>query len=82
MNTQKEIINSREVVELTGFSMSWLRKAVKNNLISYYKPNARTTFFKRSDIEAYMLSNHYPAKSTMNAKESAKSYFHNGGRNA
>lgn len=82
MNSPKNIITSREVLELTGFSMSWLRKAVRNNLISYYKPNSKTIFFKRSDVEAYLLSNHYPAKSIMDAKESAKSYFNNGGKNA
>lgn len=82
MNSTKKILTSKEVIELTGYSESWLRKAVQKNVISYYKPNSKTIFFKRSDIEAYMLSNYHPAKEELSAKDKARTYFTKGVRNA
>lgn len=75
MRTPEKILTAKEVAEMTGFTISWVRKVVREKLITYYKPNRNTLFFKRSDVLEYLLSNKYPSKSMLDVKDTARSYF-------
>lgn len=75
MKNQNEIMTAQGVANYTGFSLSWVRKAVSNGTLTFYKPNLKTIFFKRSDIEAYIFSNRIPARGELAAKIASDSYF-------
>ncbi|MER3318884.1 MAG: helix-turn-helix domain-containing protein [Allomuricauda sp.] len=52
---EKNILNLKEACEYTGFSKSHLYKLTHYRKIDHYKPNGKNIFFKKVDLEAYML---------------------------
>lgn len=57
MKTNKEILNFKEVLEYTGFSKSYLYKLTSGQILPCSKPGGKLLYFRRSDIDAYLLSN-------------------------
>lgn len=55
--TLKEILNVKEVSELTGMSISYIYKLTHTKQLTCYKPNGKLIFFKRSEVESWLLSN-------------------------
>jgi len=53
----KEILNISEAAEYTGLSKSYLYKKISLRSIPFYKLGGKLVYFKRSDLEAYLLSN-------------------------
>lgn len=54
---QKEILNPDELCDYTGFSKSYLYKLTHRREIPYYCPNGKLIFFKRTEIDAWLLKN-------------------------
>jgi len=54
---QKEILNPDELCNYTGFSKSYLYKLTHRREIPYYCPNGKLIFFKRSEIDFWLLRN-------------------------
>jgi putative excisionase len=54
---EKTFLNFREVLEYTGFSKSYLYKLTSGQILPCYKPGGKLLYFRRSDIDAYLLSN-------------------------
>lgn len=54
----KEIFNLKEVLEYTGLSKSYLYKLTSSHKIPCSKPGGKLLFFRKSDIDNYLLSNH------------------------
>ncbi len=53
----KEVFNIEELVLYTGFSKNYVYKLTSTNLIPYYSPNGKKIFFKKSEIDEWLLSN-------------------------
>jgi len=58
---KKDILNLKEACKYTGLSKSKLYKISSNQKIAVSKPEG-TLYFKRQDLDAYMLSNYIPSR--------------------
>ncbi|MGI6572409.1 MAG: helix-turn-helix domain-containing protein [Fermentimonas sp.] len=56
----KEILTFREALQLLGVSKSFLYKLTSSRSIRFYKPNNGKLYFKRKDLEEWMLQNEKP----------------------
>ena len=54
---QKEVLNIKEASELTGYKRSTLYRMCNEAAIPHYKPSGGRTFFKRTELETWLLSN-------------------------
>tara|TARA_B100000287_G_scaffold272408_1_gene256541 strand:- start:898 stop:1113 length:216 start_codon:yes stop_codon:yes gene_type:complete len=54
---EKEILNTDEVVELTGLAKSYLYKLTSSRQIPHYKPNGKLLFYNKSDVLNYLTRN-------------------------
>ncbi|RYH74456.1 DNA-binding protein [Flavobacteriaceae bacterium 144Ye] len=53
----KDILNFEEALSYLKVSKSFLYKMTSKGEITYYKPNGKLIFFKRSDLDNWMLNN-------------------------
>ncbi|MDM9630256.1 helix-turn-helix transcriptional regulator [Robiginitalea aurantiaca] len=60
---EKEILTVDEAASFTGFSKSHIYKLVHYRRIDHYKPNGKNIFFRKEDLEAYLLQGKREAKS-------------------
>ncbi|AYN69070.1 DNA-binding protein [Euzebyella marina] len=72
---EKNILNLKEACHYTGFSKSHLYKLTHYRKIIHYKPNGKNIFFKKSDLEAYMLRGKREAKPVLDMEEKAANYI-------
>ena len=54
--TNKAVLTTRELAVYTGWSLSYIYKLTMSNTIPYSKPNGKTCFFDREEIERYLMS--------------------------
>lgn len=54
---QKEILSFNEAVTYLDVSKSYLYKLTSTNKISFSKPNNKLIYFKRIDLDNWMLQN-------------------------
>lgn len=59
--SKKEILSFEDAISYTGLSPSKLYKMTSKNVISYSKPEGKI-FFKRKDLDEYMMSKEIPSK--------------------
>jgi len=57
LRTQKTTFNLDDLCSYTGLSKSAVYKLTQRRLIPYSKPNSKIIFFKKDDVDAYLLSN-------------------------
>lgn len=57
VSTAKQILTVEDLINYTGFSRSYIYKLVHKNVISYYKPNGKTLFFQKNEIDEWLLQN-------------------------
>lgn len=72
IGTSKQIFTVDDVVNYTGFSKSYVYKLVHNNILPYSKPNNRTLFFTKSEIDEWLMKN--KSKSISQIEQEAVSY--------
>ena len=53
----KTVLNIDEVASLTGYSKQYLYKLTSKNKIPHYKPHGKNIFFKKEELESWMLQN-------------------------
>lgn len=53
----KEVLNFNEACEYLELSQSHLYKMTSTAVIPYYKPNGKKVYFKRIELEAWLLRN-------------------------
>ncbi|WP_343664592.1 helix-turn-helix domain-containing protein [Chryseobacterium mucoviscidosis] len=53
----KLLFNIDEVATYTGLSKQYLYKLTSKNEIPHYKPNGKNIFFKKNEIDAWLLRN-------------------------
>ncbi|MFD1631065.1 helix-turn-helix domain-containing protein [Pseudopedobacter beijingensis] len=54
---QKPILNIEEFCRYTGFSKSFAYKLTSTKRIQFSCPNGKLIFFKKTDVDAFLLSN-------------------------
>jgi excisionase family DNA binding protein len=64
----KEIFNLQEASKYLGLSKSALYKKTSLNVIPFYKPNGKIIYFKKADLDDYMLSNRQPTDDEIREK--------------
>ena len=52
---EKNILNLSEASSFTGYSKSHLYKLTHFRKIDHYKPNGKNIFFKKEDLENFLL---------------------------
>ena len=52
-----EIFNFNDACTFLNYSKSYLYKLTYSRQIEHYKPNGKKIYFKRSDLEAWLLRN-------------------------
>jgi excisionase family DNA binding protein len=72
IGTSKEIFTVDDVVNYTGFSKSYVYKLVHKSILPYSKPNNRTLFFTKTEIDEWLLQN--KSKSVAQIQQEAISY--------
>lgn len=72
IGTSKQIFTVDDVVNYTGFSKSYVYKLVHNNILPYSKPNNRTLFFTKTEIDDWLMKN--KSKSISQIEQEAVSY--------
>lgn len=54
---QKEVLSMSEAALYTGISKSTLYKLTCNRMIPHYKPTGKMCFFKREELEEWLVAN-------------------------
>ena len=68
----KEILTLEEAAQYLHVSKSYLYKQTSRKLIPYYKPTGKLCYFKRQDLDAWLLSGRVSTQAEI--AERAKSY--------
>ena len=55
--SQKDILCFREACQFLSLSSSYLYKLTHKQQIPYYKPGGKKIYFKRSELESWLLKN-------------------------
>ncbi len=57
VSSVKQILTVEDLINYTGFSRSYIYKLVHKNIIPYSKPNGKTLFFQKNEIDTFLLQN-------------------------
>lgn len=68
LSISKEILTAEETASYMGVSMSYLYKLTAGRKIPHYKPMGKICYFKRSEVEQWMLSNRISTEQEINNK--------------
>lgn len=67
---QKSVLTFDEFCTYTGISKSWAYKLTSNREVPHFKPNDKKIYFKKEDIDKWLLQN--PIKTISQLKSEAK----------
>lgn len=70
---EKNILSFVEAAAYTGFAESYLYKLTSARKIPHYKPTGRKLFFKRDELDAWILRN--PVKTDEQLDREAATYI-------
>lgn len=59
LSTTKEVLTAEEAARYMGMSMSYVYKLTNRGLIPFYKPTGKMVYFKRTELEQWLLANRY-----------------------
>lgn len=54
---QKEVLTRAEAAAYMGYSVGYVNQLCARRAITFYKPLGKATFFKRTELEAWMCRN-------------------------
>lgn len=69
----KKVLSLEEAAEYSGYKKSYLQKLTSGGVISHSKPNGKSIFFNREELEAWLLRN--PRKGLVEIKEEEATYI-------
>ena len=72
VGSSKEILTVEDLINYTGFKRSYIYKLVHYNKIPYSKPNGKSLFFEKSEVDAWLLQN--KSKSIKDIKQRALTF--------
>ncbi|MBK6978382.1 MAG: helix-turn-helix domain-containing protein [Cytophagaceae bacterium] len=64
----KEVLNFTEATKYLEVSASHLYKLTSANIIPFYKPNGKKLYFKREELNDWLLSNRFSTKEEIESK--------------
>lgn len=65
---QKKVLNSDEAAKYLGFQKSYLYKLTSNGEIPHYKPQGKSLFFKRAELDQWLTRNRVASKHELETK--------------
>ena len=65
---KKEVLNSKEASQYLKLSRSHLYRLTSAGSIPHYRPNGKKFYFKRSELESWLLGYHITAQETQISK--------------
>lgn len=54
---QKDVLNFEEFCEYVGISKSYGYKLTSRRVVPYYNPNGKIIYFKKEEVDKWLLSN-------------------------
>ena len=57
MIAAKSMLNIKEAAIILGMTIEGVRYLVRNNTLPYYKPNVHRLYFKKSEVEDWIMQN-------------------------
>lgn len=72
MIAAKSMLNIKEAAIILGMTIEGVRYLVRNNTLPYYKPNVHRLYFKKSELEDWMMQNR--SKSMTEIESEAAAY--------
>ena len=72
VSSVKQILTVEDLSNYTGFSRSYIYKLVHKSIIPYSKPNGKTLFFQKNEIDEWLLQN--KSSSISQLEQKANSY--------
>lgn len=79
----KDVFNMDDLVAYTGLTKGYLYRLVCERAIPYYKGNGKMNYFKRDDVNAWLLRNRIKSQAEIDAAAAAyvvKNPIRKGGR--
>lgn len=64
----KSILNIEEVSIYTGLSKLYLYKLTSKNGIPHYKPNGKNVYFKKEEVDNWLLRNRQSTNEELNSE--------------
>ena len=71
MIAAKNVLNIKEAAFILGMSVNGVRFIVRQHEIPCYKPNVNRLYFKKSDLEDWMLQNRSKSMSEIESEAAA-----------
>ena len=72
MIAAKNMLNIKEAAIILNMTVEGVRYNVRNNTLPYYKPNINRLYFKKSELEDWMMQNR--SKSMKEIESEAAAY--------
>lgn len=72
MIAAKSMLNIKEAAFILGMTVEGVRMNVRNHILPYYKPNINRLYFKKSELEDWMMQNR--SKSMAEIESEATAY--------
>lgn len=69
----KEILTAEEVAKYTNYKKSHVYKLTSGNKIPHYKPGGKKLYFRRSEIDEWLLKNKIQTEEEL--QEAARSFL-------
>lgn len=73
IGSSKEILTVEDLINYTGYKRSYVYKLVHRNIIPFSKPNGKTLFFEKTEIDEWLLRN--KSQSVSQIEDKAKKYI-------
>lgn len=70
----KDVLNLKEASFILGLQPETVRKMVQRHKLACYKPNHNKLFFKKSELEVWMLQNRVSSQAEIESKAEAAAY--------
>ena len=72
MLAQKEVLSLDELAEYTGWKKSHIYRMTSQRTIPFYKPMGGNIFFKRSEIDEWLLRNRQSTAEELSSKATTR----------
>ena len=67
----KNVLNIQEAAIILGMTVEGVRYNVRNNILPYYNPNVNRLYFKKSELEDWMMQNRSKSMAEIESEEAA-----------
>jgi excisionase family DNA binding protein len=72
---EKQIFTVERAAEHYGLSKSYLYKLAHYKRVAYHKPNKKTIFFLKEELDSYLLGNRIEASTKIDLEQEAAEFL-------